>query len=182
MNQNPYAPPSANVADISPAQATAPPFFAVSALKLVVLSLCTLGLYELYWFYRNWKLIKVRQEPGILPFWRAFFGVLFCYSCFVRIRDAGADRGITPALPAGPLAAGWIITTLVWKLPDPYSLFTFLSVAFLLPVQAHASRVNDAAAPVHDSNSRFSGWNWATVAVGGMLLALVVIGEFLPAP
>jgi hypothetical protein len=33
-------------------------FFPVSLFKLTVMSLFTLGLYEIYWFYRNWQLIK----------------------------------------------------------------------------------------------------------------------------
>ena len=49
-----------------------PAFFAVSPLKLIVMSTATLGIYELYWFYKNWKLIKQRTESNIMPFWRAF--------------------------------------------------------------------------------------------------------------
>ena len=50
MDQNPYAPPRSLVAD-SPAEDAAtqrPPLFAVSLPKLIVLSIFTLGLYELY--------------------------------------------------------------------------------------------------------------------------------------
>src|SRR5690349_17919588 len=59
-----------------------PAFFPVSPVKLVVMSTFTFGIYELYWFYRNWKLIKQRTGASITPFWRAFFGILFCYQCF----------------------------------------------------------------------------------------------------
>ena len=70
-------------------------FFPVSPLKLIVLSVCTFGFYEFYWFYRNWCLIKEREDSlsmrigfrslNMWPFWRALFSVLFCYSCFGNV-------------------------------------------------------------------------------------------------
>lgn len=156
------------------------PFFAVSLLKIVVLSICTLGLYELYWFYRNWQLIKDREATDISPFWRAFLAVFYCYQCFSRIRDFGAANGIRPGISAGVLAAGWIITELAGILPDPYWLSGFFAIVFLLPVQAYANRVNKVAAPQHDPNSRFTPWNWVAVVVGGLLFALMVVGLLFP--
>jgi hypothetical protein len=29
------------------------PYFAVSLLKLTVMSICTFGIYDLYWFHKN---------------------------------------------------------------------------------------------------------------------------------
>jgi hypothetical protein len=52
-----------------------PIFFPVSPLKLVVMSTVTFGIYELYWFYQNWKLVKHRTRRDIMPFWRAFLRV-----------------------------------------------------------------------------------------------------------
>ena len=183
MSHNPYAPPTAHVDDV-PQQLAAdePLFFAVSLTKLVVMTLCSFGLYGLYWFYRNWRLIKRRAEPGILPFWRTFFAVFYCYACFARIRDAGRQRHIEPPLSAGPLAAGWIVASLAAKLPDPYWLVTLFSFLFMLPVQAFANRVNTVAVPNHDRNARFSAWNWVAVALGTVFIILVIIGTFFPEP
>ncbi len=65
MDPNPYAPPESVVADIPvPAAATGdtPIFFPASRTKLLVMSLCTFGLYEYYWFYKNWKLVRDRVD------------------------------------------------------------------------------------------------------------------------
>ena len=158
----------------------APPFFPVSILKLVVLATCTVGLYELYWFYRNWRLVREREGLDIRPFWRAFFAYFFCYSMFARIRDFPSEGAGTSRLLAGPLAAGWIITTLLWKLPDPYWLLCWLAVLFIVPVQLTAIRVNEVVAPAHDRNARFSPANWLTAIVGGVFCLLAVIGAFIP--
>lgn len=41
-----------------------PYYVAVSSTKLVVMSLCTFSLYELYWFYENWVLVCKDSEYG----------------------------------------------------------------------------------------------------------------------
>jgi hypothetical protein len=162
-----------------PIESNQAPYFAVSLLKLIVMSICTFGIYELYWFYKNWKLIKDREGIDIAPFWRAFFAVFFCYQCFSRIRATAASLGLHQSLYAGPLAAGWIITNLLWKLPDQYWLISMLSFLFILPAQTLANRVNATAAPHHDPNRRFTAWNLAGVAAGGILLILAIIGTFM---
>lgn len=119
MTGNPFAPPSAVVADVGSAQtlSSQPPFFAVSLLKLVVLSICTFGIYELYWFYKNWLLIKDREASAISPALRAVFAVFFCYQCLARIGDFATPALAKSRLAAGPLAVGWILTTLLNRLP-----------------------------------------------------------------
>jgi hypothetical protein len=102
------------------AKGDATPCFAVSLLKLSVMSLCTLGLYELFWFYKNWTIIKRREGTAIQPFWRAFFTFFFCYACFARIRGQAQVLHLERSIPAGALAVTWIVTNLLWRLPDPY--------------------------------------------------------------
>jgi hypothetical protein len=157
-----------------------PPFFAVSLTKFAAMSVCTFGIYELYWFYKNWRLVKEREKLDISPFWRVFFAFFFCYQCFSRIRAQAATAGLDHSLPAGPLAAGWIITSLLWRLPDPYWLVSMLAFIFVLPIQALANRVNATMAPGHDPNRRFTGWNIATVAGGTIFFLLAIIGSVLP--
>lgn len=45
----------------------------VSESKFIFLSIITFGIYELVWAYRNWKLIKEKENLDIMPFWRVFF-------------------------------------------------------------------------------------------------------------
>jgi hypothetical protein len=158
----------------------APMYFPVSVVKLAVMSLCTFGIYELYWFYKNWSAIQERGEPEIMPFGRAFFAPFFCYSLFSKIRATAKSRAIQDPVPAGPLAAGWIIFTILGRLPDPYWLVSMLSIAFLLPVQEAVNEINATASPEHDPNRTFTRWNVAAIVAGGLFLALILVAEFLP--
>ena len=182
MSLNPYAPPTAVVADLAPPDdlTTEPVFFAVSVPKLLIMSICTFSVYEIYWFYRQWKQIAERDREAIWPLARGLFTVIFCYPCFAKIRDYGADTRTGAPLAAAPLAIGWVGTTLMWRLPDPYWWISMLAVVFLIPVQIEVNRLNAAATPLHDRNTRFSAWNWVAVVGGGLLFLLALVGTFLP--
>ena len=56
---------------------------------------------------------------------------------------------------------------------------TLLGFLPLLPVQAAVNRVNRQLAPEADPNARFSGWNIVGVILGGVLVALAVVGMFV---
>jgi hypothetical protein len=155
-------------------------YFAVSPLKLIVMSTCTFGLYEIYWFYRHWCSIQLHEKANIMPFARAFFAPLFCYALFKRIQITGESHRMAMSLAPGPLAAGWFVFTILVRLPDPYWLISFFAVLFLVPVQRAANQINLVTCPNHDPNSKFSKWNILGVILGGLLLVLMLIGTFLP--
>ena len=158
----------------------APTYFAVSPLKLLVMSTCTLGLYEIYWYYKHWCSVKEREKSDISPLGRAFFAFIFCYSLFKRIQATGQSHNIPRTIAPGPLAAGFILLSVLYKLPDPYWLLSFFAVLFLVPVQMAANEINLATSPKHDRNSTLSKWNLVAVVIGGLCFALALVATFLP--
>jgi hypothetical protein len=153
-----------------------PAFFPVSRTKLAILCICTGGLYELYWFCKNWRLVRARERTNLSAVWRSLFAYFFCYSLFNRIRNFREDPGGTSNLPAGLLATGWIVTMLSSALPEPYWMVSLFAFVFLLPVQADVNRINSSVAPEHDRNANFTAANWTTAVVGGALMALAAYG------
>ena len=181
VTSNPYAPPTAEVADIKPSEEVVPlACFAVSTTKFVVMSIATFSLYQVYWFYKHWKLFKDREGSSIVPVARAFFSVFFVYSLFGKIRDEAERVGVEPAANVGAAAIGWIVLTLIGNFSDKYFLISFLSVFCMVPIQACANRINQHVSPDHDPNSRITGWNIFWIVVGLLVIALSMIGAFLP--
>jgi hypothetical protein len=177
---NPYAAPAANVADTPALPASEPVFFAVSKLKLALMSVVTFGLYEIYWFYKNWKCVQRNYKDNVSAPVRALFYPLVSYPLFKRIREHAAKSGIEGGVPAGALAIAVFALAMLWRLPDPWwvvSLFGFLP---LLLVQSTVNEINRKLAPDADANSRFSGANIAALVIGGILLVLGVVGTFIP--
>lgn len=157
-----------------------PYFFAPSTLKFFLMSACTIGIYELYWFYKNWVLIKARANKGIMPFWRAFFAPLWAYSCFKYVKLAANEKGVPAPSLIGLLALFYFILQSLWRLPNPYWLASILSFVPLLPMNAAALEINKKIGAIGSENSKFTPWNWVALVGGGLLLAFAIIGSFIP--
>lgn len=175
---NPYAAPKAALADAA-APGVQPVFFPVSLLKLTLMSLATLGLYEIYWFYKNWKCVQENFGQKVNAPVRAFFYPLMSYSLFRRIRDHAAGAQLEAKLQAGLLAIAVFITAVLYRLPDPWWLVSLLAFLPLLPVQSVVNQINARLAPGADANRRFSGWNIAGLITGGVFCVLAIVGTLL---
>ena len=152
-----------------------PIFFPVSLWKLALMSVCTLGLYQVYWFYGNWRLVKLRERRRLSAPWRSVFGVLFAYPLFRRIsRAAGNHRGLVCLAVLAFLV--WVGLSLAAYAPLPWAVVSLASVVPLLPMQAVANIVNIRATPDHISNSRIQGWNIVALVLGGPLALLNLLG------
>ena len=152
-------------------QSPLPVFFPVSLWKLTLMSVCTVGLYQIHWFYWNWRLIKQRERRRLSPPWRSMTGLLFAFPLFRRIlreEDNRPRRVLLEVL----LFLLWTYLSLAAYAPTPWTLVSLASVIPLLPIQAAANAMNIKASPGHDSNSRFSSWNIVAIVVGGTLLTL----------
>lgn len=153
-------------------------FFPVGLLKLALMSLVTLGLYEVYWFYKNWQCVQRLNNEKLSAAIRALFYPVTAYFLFRRIRDHGTTIEGGVPLQAGLLALAVFILIALSRLRDPFwlaSLFAFLP---LLPVQSLVNAINGRAAPDADPNRRFQPWNIVALVVGGLFLILAVVGAF----
>lgn len=159
---------------------TRPLFFETSPGKLILLSIVTLGIYELYWFYRNWKLVKEWTGTDIKPFWRAFFGFFYCHSLLSHIKECGDKSGTNPKFSPGLLTAAWIVVSLLHKLPDPYWLVCYLAVFALVPLQKEIHKLNQLSAPEYPLNNKLSAWQTVGAVCGGLFFLLVLAGAFMP--
>jgi hypothetical protein len=154
-------------------------YFAVSTVKLALLSVCSFGIYELVWFYRNWKLEKARSGEDLSPFWRTFFAPFYFHNLLTRMNQHAETSGL-PEVSAGGLAAGFFVLNLAFRLPEPLWFLGMLSVVPILMAQRLASALNDRFTPLADRNSRFSAGNIVVLVLGGLVLALAIIGTLLP--
>jgi hypothetical protein len=162
------------------ARASLPLYFPVSITKFLVMHFCTLGGYQFYWFYENWNIVRERQRTAISPFWRTFFAFIFCYPLFEAIRDSAASLNMPRLASPHVMATAWVLFSMLWILPDPYWLASFLSIGLLVPIQQMANGINQSLAPNADRNDRFTAWNKVAIVIGGPLFIIGVIAAFLP--
>ncbi len=154
-------------------------FFPASKTKLLVLSVCTLGIYEIYWFYKNWKFVKENQGLKIMPFWRAVFSPFFCYSLFKAVREHAKRNDVNVEYSSGWLTVGYVLTIMTTRMPDPFWCISMLSVLALLPVRSVVDALNAKTTPTI-KNDQFSGWNIITIVFGVILWGLIICGMYFP--
>jgi hypothetical protein len=155
-------------------------YFTVGATKFSLMSLTTFGIYALYWFYRNWRIIRDRDQSQISPFWRAFFAPFWTFSMGSRFTEEAKGQNISLGLPVIALGVIYLLLNALWRLPDPYGLVTLLAFIPLLPFDFAARRLNGGGQLAEPDFARFSGWNIAWLIVGSLLLVLGIIGAFIP--
>lgn len=145
------------------------PFFAVGVFKFLMLSMFTLGLYDLVWFYFHWKHIRAQENIKILAAARSIFAFIYCYPLLRRIerkaRAAGQEGLWVPMSYGMWLVLGWGGN----MLPGNWALLGLLSTLFLLPAQAEANLLNKRANPNADANTRFTWVNYVWMALGIIL-------------
>ncbi|MBM4383290.1 MAG: hypothetical protein FJ091_07945 [Deltaproteobacteria bacterium] len=171
---NPYAPPTASLDE---PQAEAPPLFAVSAAKLLLLSLFTFGLYTTWWSYKNWRAFDGRDGERLMPIPRAIFSGFTNFSLFSRTQRWATSKGTHTRVPHELFA----IASLVMSVAVGQSPFgTLWPILFImgmgaahLPSNALAARVNLAVAPNAAPTVGWTTINIVGVVLVGILVALV---------
>ncbi|OGG44153.1 hypothetical protein A2841_00405 [Candidatus Kaiserbacteria bacterium RIFCSPHIGHO2_01_FULL_48_10] len=153
------------------------------------MSVATFGIYDIYWFYKNFRAIKEADKSTILPFWRAIFVIIFCYGLFCRITASAIQRGFDKKISAGSLAVLYIVFNFIGQVSsrgddgnfifDILFLISFLSIFPLIEIQKAINYNN-----VHMDNSyepldTFSGLEIFFVLLGGILWALYFLGIVL---
>jgi len=173
--------PEVTVPESEPVRVVEPWLLTLPIARFIGLSLVSFSLFDAYWMYRNWQVLKERDRLDIWPLWRAVFGVFFCYRLFHRIHaDPYGRRAATPEFSPGRLATTWVVLVFaanaIVRFPGVWPLLiASIMPAYLcfVPVQAHINRVYAVMSP----DQRFDGWSRAQIAfaLGGVLLWLVVL-------
>jgi len=155
-------------------------YYSVSTQKLAILSMCTLGLYIYYWFYKNWKCVRDDGGEKITPFLRAWFLLVTSYGLFKRILLSAQNQGYKNIHSAGLLATAIILITITYKFPDPYWLVALLNFVPLIHVQNAINYNNLKLNPNYEISKNFN-WKEVVIAVvGGIILILAIYGTLMP--
>lgn len=154
-------------------------FFPVAPHKFIVLSVCTVNFYTLYWCYQNWRRIRQRTAEQLSPFWRAVFAPFWAFSLFSRIASQAGQRGVKVVWSPTLLGLTYLIMTALGTLPDPWWLVNLAAFIPFLPVVQSIQQLNESDAATENRNEAYSGANVATILVGGVIVLLAVIGTFM---
>jgi hypothetical protein len=190
-SDNPYEAPQARIAE--PVAAVDASFYVVSPTKFLILAISTLGLYQVYWFYKNWALLNVRHKNYWPPV-RAIFAIFFTHSLFSEVDEQRRRRGIAHEWSPVLLATAFVIAAIAGQvfdrlaaMPRAPTWFAFAGLA-MFPVQvATLYRAQLAINAVEGDvggtrNDRLTIPNYLWLTFGVLLWTLIVAGFLLPEP
>ena len=182
MTDSVYAPPQADLTKVH-SEDSLEAFYVVSTLKMMVMFITTMGGYQIYWHYKNWRryqemsLSQGGADGEIWPVARAIFSIFFIHSLFEKVKDH-ATALQRPVTFNGPLTATLMVCIMLAGVPSlffktPQALFVIMVVVMVLVVPMmfmyrNAQRfINESCGdPEGASNSVLSVANYIWMAVG----------------
>jgi len=148
---------------------TSPYPYAISIWKLVIMSLATFGLYEIYWFYRQWKSFNAENKlkHGRFALWMlALFSPLTSYSLFKHVSNDVKEVNEGKGLEARTLAVVYFFLTRFW-----------LGFLPLIPAQ---NKINLYWGKKYQDKlvrSTFGVWNWIIVITVAIIMLFAFYSE-----
>lgn len=165
-------------------------YFSIPPKRLALFSILTLGVYEIYWFYKNWQAVKKFERQKISPLGRAFFVVFYCNSLFKKILKSAKSHGYQGSYSPGWLATVYILLLFVGnglskvESSDVGLNLVWLVVAIssfipLLFVQKAINFNNEKIKGDADLKRGFSGGEVILIIVGLIWFFFTLWGSFL---
>lgn len=162
-------------------------FFVTSIRKMVIMYVATMGVYSLYWFYKQWSSQRTSMQENIWPFMRAFFSIFFVHALARRMNERQAAKQLD-SLPYSDVATWFVVITVVTtvvtfgknylELPllvtIAADLSGFLCLAPLIGLQRNANQASGE--PSGERNSGISAANVLCMVPGLLLWAAVIWG------
>jgi hypothetical protein len=161
-------------------------FFVREPRLLFIVSFLTLGMYDVYWVYRNWQAVQAASKDKMSPLWRTVFTIFYIYPLFKIMRLSAKRYGFERDYSAGLLAIGYVIipligvlnyhperTTLTWFIYLSQLLGAATSILFLVTAQQAAIAAN-ASGRKEVTFERFGRLEIVLVVIG-VLVAISTI-------
>jgi len=163
-------------------------YFAISTKKLYLLSVLTCWLYEFYWFYRNWKAVKVAEQSKIHPVWRALLAIFYAKSLFEKIEVSAMDASYSKIYLARQLASFYgvsiVLNQYLGRISDNFwataasFVLVFVNPLRFVPIQ---KMINHMAGGVDGGIRPRSKGEWTVVGIGLVIFLLTMLAYFYPA-
>ena len=156
-------------------------FYPIAVWKFAVLSVVTIGLYDVYWMYRNWESVKRKNQSSIMPIARGIFAPLWLYPLFEELKSDSEkhfQKNLVVATWLGViLTILYFLINLANNLADtfPYSHIFILSPLVLLPFVVYINKRNSDEPEAYKFNSHWRIRHYLTILIFAPLVSLSLL-------
>ena len=145
----------------------------------VLLCILSIGIYQIYWFYKSWKFFKEHNKINIYPFWRTFFMPFYAYSLFKNVFRLAEEKGYKERHSPELLTFFFIALTLLLILPNPYGLISLFSFVPLITAVKALNYFWRQEQPDFQERTGFSRGEIALLIIGGIFWILFLFSWLL---
>lgn len=150
--------------------------YVLSTWKFLFLSIISLGLYPIWWMYKEWKFFKQKDGLDIWPAMRALFSILFIFSLIHSINNYALEKNNSKYI-SNTYGIVFIILTLTGRLPEPYFLISIFLCLPLIPILALINQIKTEDEQINVlENKRFNGKQIVLIILGTIFWILLIIG------
>ncbi|MBC3882624.1 DUF4234 domain-containing protein [Undibacterium sp. LX40W] len=190
MDNNIYAAPASDL-ETQTSKNPQSHFYIVSEKKFLVLFVATLGIYSLYWFYKNWQFYRDSTGDSVWPVPRAIFSIFFVHALFRRVAEKLDSNQQENTWKHSDLASLIVGAMIIQRILDRLAMkevgspFTDVASIFMMfvmvPMFLRAQKMINLSCNDVDgeSNAKFTGGNIAWIVAGSLFWLLVFVGLFL---
>ncbi|MCG8668109.1 MAG: hypothetical protein MI867_01750 [Pseudomonadales bacterium] len=184
MSNDLYKAPESNIDSMTEEDKT---FYVVSIQKFTLLFFATMGLYSVYWFYKNWALYKIAYSADVWPIPRGIFSIFFAHRLYGAIDAELKTREIQYQWNPDMLATGYVIITIFSHVMDrlaeagrfmpmaEYLSFLMIPVVYWLLYKVQLA-INVVEGDVKGQyNNRYTGLNIFWIGLGLFLWSGIVL-------
>lgn len=189
MEHDVYAPPRSNLANVSTeVDANAAEFYIVAVPKFVILFIMTLGIYSVYWFYKNWSRFKLTHKVSMWPVMRGLFSIFFAHSLFRRVNESLENKSLDYSWAPAGLATLYVVCSIASNISDRMAMrgvgspatdilgFVLLAGVGLALYKAQFAINLACEDPRGESNSAITFANVVWILIGAALWSLAIVG------
>jgi hypothetical protein len=156
-------------------------YYPVAPPKFIALWSLTFGIYGCYWFYRNWKYVRQRDQSSIMPIARSIFYVFWYYPLFKDLREDSSRRHGRAQLPAPfvgvVLAVAFFAINASASVSGYDFLFSGIASLLMLPMVISINNINGHADAAYQHNSRWRIHHYLLILLATPLLLLALGSE-----
>ena len=119
-------------------------FYPLGGAKFLIYHFLTLGIYSIYWFYRQWRWVKQRDNSLIMPFWRALFSPLWLYALYQQLKQEPlqAGRSLPSKVMMVMIVVIYIVSSILsGQLSQWEMVFILLTGLLLLPLVLYINSI-----------------------------------------
>jgi antitoxin component YwqK of YwqJK toxin-antitoxin module len=153
-------------------------FNIITVQKFIIFSICSFGLYTIWWQYKCWRFFNEKDDLDIWPVPRAIFPIFFLYNLLQRINKFSESKGLEKINQPFLIYITYCICVYSERLPYPFFLINFLAFLSLIQVVKVFNLALLSGRYEYTETKQYSVQQISLILIGLVLWCFVMFGVF----